>query len=450
MPQRLRLKTLLLTLLATALAVSCIQQRVPDPPTAAVQPKTNSLHGISWTDDYYWLREREDPEVIRYLGAENEYTEAVMKHTRRLQEKLYNEYVSRIKQTDRSVPEKKGNYYYYERFEEGKQYSIKCRKKGSLDSPEEIMLDENLLAEGHGYFYVARWDVSTDENLLAYSVDTSGSELYTIYVKDLTTGELLPDRIADVYASFAWANDSRTLMYIAQDDARRPYKLFRHRLGSEASDDKLLYHEKDEAFELYLSKSKSKKYIFMRLESATTSEIHFLDADQPDGTFRVIEPRRHMMEYSVYHQGDNFYIRTNDNALNFKLMVAPVARPGRQNWKEYIAHSDSVKIDGVDAFKDYLVVYERRGGLKRIKVIDVHSQEAHYIEFPETVWTYWPWGNPEFDSGLLRFMYTSLITPRTIYDYDMSARTSEVKKEQEIPCGYDKQQFVTERIFATA
>ena len=420
------------------------------PPTAKIVPKSDNLHGEKRVDNYFWLRERENPEVIEYLKAENEYTEAMMKHTREFQEKLYSELLSRIKETDLSVPVKIDDYYYYTRTEEGKQYSIHCRKRGSLEAEEEILLDQNVLAAGHEYFRIGAFKISPDHRLLAYSTNTTGSEVYTLYVKDLSTGELLSDKIEDTYYSVEWANDNKTIFYSILDDAKRPYKLYRHALGTDPAEDVLVYHEEDESFFLGVHKTKSKAYLIINLGSTTTSEVHYLEADRPSGDFKIIHPRQHEMEYYVVHHGEKFFIMTNDNAKNFKLMEAPVSSPAKKNWKEIIPHRDSVKIDALEAFRNHLVISERENGLKKLRISNMTDGEVHYIDFPEPVYTFSGGWNPDFSSKLLRFNYASLITPGSVFDYDMDARTRELKKQEEVLGGYDPSLYQSERIFATA
>jgi len=420
------------------------------PPLAKKIPKVDTLHGEIRLDNYFWLRDRDNPEVITYLETENKYTEAMMKHTEEFQEKLYNELLSRIKETDLSVPEKIDDYYYYTRTEEGKQDSIYCRKKGSLRAQEEILLDVNELARGYGYFYIGVFKVSPNHQLLAYSVDTSGAENYTLYVKNLNSGELLKDVIPNTYYSVEWANDNMTLFYNILDEAQRPYKLFRHKLGTDPKDDALVYHEKDDAYYLDLKKSKSKDYIFINLGSMVTTEVHYLDADHPTKDFKIIHPRQHEMEYSLKHHGDKFYILTNDEAKNFKLMQAPVKDPSKKNWVEVLPHRVSVKIDNIDLFKNHLVVYERENGLKKIRITDLTSNEVHYVEFLEPVYTFWKAKNPDFNTNLLRFNYTSLVIPRSVFDYNMDTKIRELKKQYEVLGGYDPSLYQSERIFARA
>jgi oligopeptidase B len=401
-------------------------------------------------DNYHWLREREDPEVISYLEAENAYTKATMKHTEPLQEKLYQEIKGRIKETDLSVPAKDGDYYYYSRTFEGKQYRTYCRKKGSLEAEEEVLLDINELAEGYDYFRIGPMARSPDHQLLAYGVDTSGSEVYTIRVKDLTTGQLLPDEIRNAYYSLQWANDSRTLFYTTLDDAKRPYKLYRHVLGTDADEDVLVHHEKDNIYSVRLGKTRSKKYLMLYLRAMMTTEVRFLEADDPTGTFKIVHPREHGHEYNVSHHGDVFYIVTNDNAINFKLMRVPVVDPAKANWSEVIPHRPEVRLQYVSIFKDHMVVHEREGGLRRLRIRRLADGVEHYLDFPEPVYTVYGGTNLEFDTNLFRFQYSSLITPRSVFDYDMDARTRELKKQQEVLGGYDPADYESERLSAKA
>jgi oligopeptidase B len=439
----------LFSLLFSWYCTTTVAQNVA-PPIAKKISKGDTLFGDIRVDNYFWLRDKNNPEVIKYLQAENKYTETVMKPTEKLQEKLYREMLSRIKETDFSVPEKIDDYYYYTREEKGKQYRIYCRKKGSLNAPEEILLDANELAKGHNYLDVGVYKVSPDHQLLAYSIDTTGAEDFTLYFKDLHTGKVLADVIPNTSYSAEWANDDKTVFYNTLDEAKRPYKLYRHTLGTDSKNDALVYHEKDEAFNLDLKKSKSKAYLFMLLESETTSEDWYLDASHPDGDFKIIQPRQHEMEYSVEQHGDKFYILTNDNAKNFKLMQAPITNPSKENWKEIIPNRDSVKIDNVEVFKNHLVVYERERGLKKIRITNLTDNQVHYVDFPEPVYTFWPERNPDFNTNLLRFDYTSLIIPRSVFDYDMDKRTRELKKQDEVLGGYNPSLYQSERIFAKA
>ncbi|MCJ7458615.1 MAG: S9 family peptidase [candidate division Zixibacteria bacterium] len=439
----------LFSLLFSWYCTTAVAQNV-SPAIAEKIPKVDTSFGDIRVDNYFWLRDKNNPEVIKYLQAENKYTETVMKPTEKLQEKLYLEMLSRIKETDLSVPEKIDDYFYYTREEKGKQYKIYCRKKGSLDAKEEILLDANELAKGHNYLDVGVYKVNPDHQLLAYSIDTTGAEDFTLYFKDLNTGKVLADVIPNTSYSAEWANDNKTVYYNTLDEAKRPYKLYRHTLDTDPKNDALVYHEKDEAFNLDLKKSKSKAYLFMVLESETTSEDWYLDASHPDGDFKIIQPRQHEMEYSVEQHGDKFYILTNDNAKNFKLIEAPIDNPSKENWKEVIPPADSVKLDNIEVFKNHLVVYERERGLKKIRITNLTDNQVHYVDFPEPVYTFWPERNPDFNTNLLRFDYTSLITPRSVFDYDMDKRTRELKKQDEVLGGYNPSLYQSERVFVKA
>ncbi len=420
------------------------------PPVARRVPKDVSVHEDKRIDSYHWLRDRDDPEVVRYLEKENAYAEAALKPLEPLQRALYEEYIGRIKETDSSVLEKHDDYYYCTRTEVGRQYEIHCRRHGTLTAPEEIILDENELAEGHSYFSVGAFVLSPDHKLLAYSVDTSGDESHVLYIKNLETGELIDEPIPNTYYGVEWANDSRILFYTTLDDSMRPHELFRHTLGAPAASDVLVYREKDDAFFLSISKTKSRRFLIMSLGSNTTTEEHFLEANDAFGDFHLIEPRRAKMEYHTAHHGENFLILTNDKARNFRLMETPVTKPSRDNWREVIAHRNAVKLDDVDVFRDHFVVFERTDGLKRIRIVDAASGEHHYIEFDESVYTLWASANPEFESDVLRFNYMSLVMPRTVIDYNMNSREREVMKRYEVPGGYDPEDYVSERIFAAA
>ncbi len=417
-------------------------------PVAKIIEHKDTTHGDIRIDNYHWLRGKEKPEVISYLEEENAYTETMTKHTKDLQKKLYDEMVGRIKETDLSVPVKDGAYYYYSRTEEGKNYSIYCRKKGSLDAEEEIMLDGNKLAEGKEYFSLGGFEVSENENLLAYSVDYNGSEQYDVYVKNLETGEILSDKIEKTGGAVVWANDNKTFFYNTLDEARRPYRLFRHELGN--LEDELIYEEKDDAYFLYPFKTKSEDFICMYLGSKVTTEYRILDADKPKDKFEIFAPRKQDEEYSIEHHGDHFYVLTNSNALNFKLMKTPVGKTARSNWQEVLPHNEKVLLSNIEAFKDHLVIYGRKNGFKNIQIINLDNQQSHEVEFPEPVYTYWGADNPDFNTNLVRFTYSSPVTPRTVYDYDMDIKKFMLKKEYEVLGGYNKEDYITERTFATA
>jgi oligopeptidase B len=419
------------------------------PPVAQKQPEVLVLHGDERVDDYFWMCDANDPNVIAYLEAENAYTRAMMQHTETLQTTLYDEMLARIKETDLSVPYRKGDYYYYSRTEEGKAYPIYCRKKGSLDAPAEVLLDQNKLAEGYEFLSLGLFQVSPTHQLLAYSVDTSGAEQYTIFFLDLSTFQLYPESLAETYYSFAWGNDNRSVFYTKVDSTNRPFQLWRHTLGSNPADDVLVYEEPDEAYFLSVGKTRSEAYILMSLGSKITSEVHYLDANNPTDSFQVIHPRSSGMEYKVEHHSDYFYIVTNDEAINFKLMKTPVASPSKQNWQTVIPHRDDVMLSGVSAFADHLVISERKAGLPILRVQKLSSDETYTITFPEPTYAIWEGNNPEFNTTTLRFNYTSLITPSSVFDYDMETHQRELKKETEV-LGYDRTQYQSEWIMATA
>ena len=420
------------------------------PPLARVQPRVRTVHGEIRIDEYFWLRDRSDPQVVAYLEAENSYTGAVMRHTEALQEQLYQEMRGRIKETDLSVPERVDDYFYYTRTEAGGQYPILCRKRGHLDGPEEVLLDQNQLAAEHTYCRVGVSEVSPDHRLLAYSVDTSGAEEFTLYIKDLTTGELLPEVIARTSLGLAWANDSRTLFYTVLDQARRPCRLYRHTVGSSASADVLVYFEPDEAFFLDINRTRSRRYLLLDITSHSTSEVRFLNADHPEQTFRTLQPREPGIEYSVTHHEDHFFVTTNDEAPNFRLVRAPVASPSKANWSPVLPYRPAVKLDGAEAFRSHLAVLEREAGLRQIRILHLPSGKEHLIPFPEPVYTIRAHENPEFETNLLRFTYSSLVTPSSVVEYDMGARTWTVRKQTEVLGGYDPSLYRSERVFATA
>jgi oligopeptidase B len=451
-----RLHTLLLA--GGALSMACATREPegrPDmdmePPVAKVTPQKLEIHGDVRVDDYYWLRDREDPAVIAYLEAENAYTEAVMARTERLQQELYQEIVGRIKQDDDSVPYKKGNYFYYARYEEGGDYPIYCRKKGSLDAEEEVVIDANSLAEGHEFFSMWGLEVSPDGKTAAYATDTVGRRFNTLRFRNLETGEDLPDVITDVTANGEWANDNQTFFYTKQDpETLRSHQIYRHVLRTDPSEDELVYEERDEEFSSFVYKTKSDRYLVIGSQQTLSSEMRVLDADQPDAEFRVIQPREVDHEYWVDHYGDHFYLRTNWQAKNFRLMKTPVNETGKDNWEEVIPHRDDVFFENAEIFKDYLVVTERKDGLMQMRVKPWDGSEAHYLDFGEPAYFASVSDNYEFDTPTLRFVYTSLTTPMSTIDYDMASREKTLLKEEEVLGGFDKNHYRTERVWATA
>jgi len=420
-------------------------------PMAKIIPHRLEKHGHVRIDNYYWLNQRDNPEVLEYLQAENEYTGKVMAAAGNLEEKLFEEIKARIKQTDMSVPYKKNDYYYYTRFEEGKEYPIYCRKKESLEAAEEVMIDANALARGHEYFAVGGWTVSSGRNLLAYAVDTLGRRIYTIRFKNLDNGELLEDSIPGVTGNMAWASDNRTLFYSRQDPSTlRSYQIYRHALGTETAEDRLVYEETDETFSAYVFKTKSEKYLMIACHQTLSSEYRFLEADNPEGEFKIIQPRERGHEYSADHFGDKFYIRTNHRAKNFRLMATPVAQTEKEHWQEVIGHRDEVFLQSFEIFADYLVLKERRRGLINLRIIPWADGEEYYLDFGEPAYLAYISINPEFDTPLLRYGYTSLTTPNSIYDFNMATREKTLLKQEEVLGGFDSANYATERIYAPA
>jgi len=437
------------------------------PPVAPRRPTTLRAHGDERVDDWFWLRNRDDPEVRSYLEAENTYTRKVMAPTEALQRQIFDEIKGRVQETDASAPVRKGPYEYFSRTVEGRQYGIQCRRPAGTpglpdpfetpgSSPgEEVLLDQNVLAEGHDYFALGGFAVSPDHSRLAYSVDTSGGERYELRFRDLTTGDDLPDVIPDVYYGLAWANDDRTCFYVRPDAAMRPWQVWRHRLGTTATYDDLVYQEDDDRFYAGVGRTRTGRYVVIAVGSKITSESWFVDADEPREPPRVVEPRREGVEYDVEHhsspeRGDRFFVVTNDDgAENFKLMVTPVDQPARDHWREVVPHRDEVRLEGVDAFADHIVLSERAGGLERIVVRRFIDDESHVVAMPDPVYSAGVGANPEFDTGTLRFEYTSLVAPISSYDYDLEARERTLVKRQPVP-GYDPDAYESHRMWATA
>lgn len=420
-------------------------------PVAKVVPTRLEKHGQVRTDDYYWLRERDNPEVIAYLKAENNYTEAAMQHTRDLQRGLFAEFKARIKQTDMSVPYRKNGYYYYTRIEEGKEYPIHCRKKNSLDAPEEIMIDVNKVASGHKFCALRGPDVSPDNRLMAYAVDTAGRRFYDVRFRDLATGEELDDVIPKVTGNLAWANDSKTVFYSKQHpETLRRYEIWRHVLGTVPPEDRLIYEEKDETFNCGIGKTKSEKYLMIGCGQTLSTEYRFLDASRPLDPFRVIQPRRHDLEYHVEHFRDHFYIRTNLDAKNFRLMKTPVDRTRVEHWKDVIPHREDVFLADFEIFSNHLVVQERKAGLLQLRISPWSGEGEHYIDFGEPAYDAYATANYEFDTPVVRYSYSSMTTPPTVYDYNMNTREKKLLKREEVLGGFDTGNYTTERIYAAA
>jgi oligopeptidase B len=414
-------------------------------------PTKIEKHGHVRVDDYHWLREREDPEVIKYLNEENERAAKEMAHTGDFEEKLFEEIKGRFKQTDMSVPYRRDDYFYYTRYEQGKEYAIYARKRGALDQPEEIMLDANILAEGHEFFSIGGSAVSSGQDILAYAIDTQGRRIHTGYLKNLTTGEMLPDVLPNVTENLAWANDNKTLFYGKQDEITlRQYQIYRHVVGTDPAEDQRVYQEDDETFVAYIFKTKSKKFLMIVASHTNSQEYRYLEADRPFGEFKIFLPREREHEYHIDHFDDRFLIRTNDHAKNFRLMWTPVEKPEREHWQEIIPHRDDVYLGDFELFKEHFVLEERARGLTQIRVVPWSGDAGHYLEFDEPAYRANLNVNLEFDTTTVRFEYTSMKTPLSIYDYDMATRQRTLLKREEVLGGFDPERYVTERLFARA
>ena len=446
----MKILALCLLLVGVVILMTCTNSEL-QPPRAGVVPHELEAHGEVRIDDYYWLRDRDNPEVIAYLEAENAYMDAMMADTATLQKTLFDEIRGRIKQTDSSVPAIDHGYRYYHRTEDGLEYPIYCRVKDRPGAAEEILLDVNTVAEGHDFCSAGDIHVSPESDTMVWAVDTVGRRKYELRFKDLKTGQALPDVIPAVTGSSAWANDGRTLFYTRQDPVTlRSFQVWRHVLGADPAGDTLVYQEDDETFSVYMSKTASDRFIVLESVHTLTTEVRFIDAEAPLSEPVVIAPRQRGVEYGVAHQGDRFLILTNLDAENFRLMEAPVSSPGREHWRELIPHRDDVLLEGVRPFRDHIVLSERTGGLNRLVVMGVRDGVRHEIEFDESAYDVWVDDNREYDTGTLRFGYTSLTTPVSIYDYTMSTGERELVKQREVLGGYDPSAYVSERVMAPA
>ena len=427
-------------------------EHAPTQPIAPQRPHTITTHGDERADPWFWLREQEDPQTMEYLRAENAFTEVFMQPLEALQEAIYAEIRGRIKEDDNTVPEKEGDYYYYVRFEEGGQYPIYCRRQGSDDGLETVLLDVNQLAEGRDYTRVGAFRNSPDHRLAAYGVDFDGSEQYTIRLLDLETGQTLPEAIPGTYYSIEWANDNRTFYYSVLDEHHRPVTIYRHLLGTDPAQDALVYHEDDARFFVGLGKSNSGRFIYVVAGGNNMTEWRFMDANDPQAKLTLVEPRAVDFEYDLADHGDRFFIRHNgDDARDFQLATAPISNPGRANWTEFMAHEPGRPLLDLDAYRDHLVVACRQDGLPQVMIMRLSDDDVHYIAgIEEEDFAMSPRGGREFDTTSLRFSYTSMKTPAAVYDYDMDARERVLRKQQEIPSGYDADRYYTRRIWATA
>jgi oligopeptidase B len=444
-----------IAILLTAIAVNGCDQKSKTSMKEPVAKKIEKIfeeHGQQRIDNYYWLNQREDPEVIAYLNAENDYTKEVLKDTEALQEKIFNEIVGRIKQTDMSVPYIVNGYEYYVRYEEGGEYPIYCRKTVSENPEEEIMLNGNSMAEGHSFFQIGGWKVSYNNELLAYSVDTVSRRKYTIHFKNIQTGEIFEDAITNTSGNMAWANDNKTLYYATKDETLRSYKIFKHEIGTPVADDKLVYHELDPTFSTFVYKTESDKYLIIGSRSTLSAEYRILDAfnTDADAQFKVFQERQKELEYGIYHQEGRFLVHTNYKAKNFRLMETGEEQTSIENWKEIIPNRDDVLLEGLDVFKTFYVATERKNGLPQFRIIDQQNNSDDYLNFIEDDYFAYTSGNEDYTSRKLRYNYTSLKTPTTVYDYDIETREQELLKQYEVLGDYNPDDYITERLYATA
>lgn len=452
-------KSLLLSSVCLIFATSCKKEESKmtndiQPPVAKIEPTVLEKHGHERTDNYFWLNDRENQEVIDYLNAENEYYQKMTAHTKEFQTSLFEEMKGRIKEDDSSVPYFYNGYWYITRYETGKDYPIHTRKKGSMDAPEEIMFDCNEMAEGQSYFHLAGVNVSPDNKLAAFAVDNVSRRIYTIQIKNLETGEILSDKIEGVSGGSSWANDNKTLFYAGKDaQTLRQDKIYKHKLGTSQSADEMVYHEKDDTFNTFIYKEKSKKYLIIGSGSTMTTEYQILDANDPDGTFKVFQPRVRGLEYGIDYYDGKFYVVTNkDKATNFKLMVTPENATTQENWTDVIPHREDVLLEGIDIFKDYLVISERDNtkGLNNIRIKPWNGQE-YYLPFESETYTAYTTTNIDFNTDKLRYGYQSMKTPASTIEFDMKTQEKKVLKEQEVLGGkFNKDNYVEERVWATA
>ena len=422
-------------------------------PVAKIIPKSLEKHNETRIDNYFWLNDRENPEVIDYLNKENAYYDAMTAHTKDFQKELFEEMKGRIKEDDQSVPYLYNGYYYITRFEKGQDYPIYSRKKGSLSANEEILFNCNDLAKGHSYFQLGGLSVSPDNKYASFGIDTVGRRIYTIQIKNLETEEILSDKIENATGNSVWANDNKTIFYTRQDEVTlRSDMVFKHKLSTNASEDVLVFNEKDDTFNVSVSKEKSKKYIVIGSGSTLTTEYRILNADTPDGDFVVFQPRVRGLEYSISHFGDSFYILTNkDKATNFKLMKTPESATTKENWKDIIAHRNDVLLEDIEIFSNYLVVEERSNGLNHIRIMPWSGEGEYYLPFGSETYSAYTTTNVDFDTDVLRYSYQSLATPSSVIDFNMKTKEKEVKKEQEVLGGkFDKNNYIEERVWATA
>ncbi|MEA3452612.1 MAG: S9 family peptidase [Bacteroidota bacterium] len=444
---------LILSFAMITLLFACNNEKkdLPMAPVAKIEKHELTIHGDTRIDNYFWLRDRDNSEVIDYLKEENAYTKAVMKHTEKFQTQVFDEIVARIKKDDSSIPYKENGYFYYTRYEKGGEYPIYCRKKDNMDAKEEIMLNVNELAKGYSYFQIGGTSVSEDNKILAYSVDTVSRRKYTIYFKNLETGELYKDKIEITTGRATWTNDNKSIYYSTKDpNTLRVDKIYMHTFGTEQKDDKLIFEEKDETFGTFVYKTKSKKYLIIGSYSTLSTEYQYANADKATNDFKIFQKREKDLEYDIYHFEDKFYVKTNLDAQNFTLMETPENNTSKENWSEVIAHRNDVLLESIEIFKNYLVINERKKGLTELRVINQTDKSEYYIDFGEETYTSWISTNVEFDTEILRYGYSSMTTPVSTLDYNMNSKEKTLLKMQEVLGDFDPENYESKRLFATA
>ena len=423
----------------------------PKAPTCKKERKELTIHGDTRIDNYFWLNDRENPEVIDYLNKENDYTESKLEHTKTLQEELYNEIKGKIKEEDQSVPYFYNGYYYISRFEKGNEYIIKSRKKGSLDAPEEILLDCNKLAEGKDFFQLGDNEISSDNKIIAYSSDIVSRRMYDIHFKNLETGEMYADVIPKTTGGITWANDNKTVFYTLQDsETLRSYRIMKHVLGTPTSEDVLIYEEKDEEFDCYVYKTKSEKYIVIGSSSSLTSEYQLLNADTPNQDFELFAPRKKEIEYDIYHKDNHFIIKTNLNAPNYKIMIADEKNTTIENWTEFLPYDKDILTEDIELFNDYIVIGERKLGLTQLRIVTLSDKNSYYIPFSDPAYVAETSTNIDFNTTKLRYNYNSMTTPNSTIEFDMETKQQTILKQQEVIGGHNPADYTSKRLFATA
>ena len=446
----MRKKLLLATTIGFTYATLNAQTTMQVPRAKKIDKKL-TIHNDTRIDSYFWLNDRENKEVIAYLEEENKYTKAIMQPTEALQKQLFTEMRARIKEDDSSVPYKLNGYWYETKFEKNKEYPLFYRYKESLKTQPELLFDVNEMAKNHAYYQLGGLNVSPNNKLVAFGVDQVSRRIYTIQIKDLSTGKILSDKIENTTGSSVWAADNKTLFYTRKDKSLRAYQIWKHVLGTSSKEDILVYEEKDDTFSTYVYKSKSREYIIIGSSSTMTDEYRYIKADEPNAEFRVFQPRERGLEYSIEHFGNNFYVQTNkDGAQNFKIMKTPTQSTTQDNWVEFIPHREDILVEGFEIFRDYLVIQERKNGLLNLNIRSWDGANNYYLPFDETTYTASTSVNPDFDTNILRYNYTSLTTPSSVIDYDMKNKTFEVKKEQKVLGNFDKSNYVSERIWTKA